>query len=84
MAAGNCVLANDVPEHREVLRDAGIYYKSKRELKEKMMLLMEKQELVKEKGMAALRIAEEEYSWESVVDACEKMFEGLAANRRRI
>ena len=26
IAYGNCVIANDVPEHREVLQDAGIYY----------------------------------------------------------
>jgi len=84
MAAGNCVLANDVPEHREVLRDAGIYYKGKRELKEKIMMLMENEDLVKEKGIAALRIAEEEYSWESIVEGYEKMFEGLVAKRRRI
>ncbi|MEZ4754193.1 MAG: hypothetical protein R3A13_07780 [Bdellovibrionota bacterium] len=26
MAYGNAVIANDVPEHREVLEDAGFYY----------------------------------------------------------
>ena len=84
MAAGNCVLANDVQEHREVLREAGIYYKGKRELKEKIMMLMEDEEMVKKKGMAALKIAEEEYAWESVVKEYEKMFNGLVAKRQRI
>lgn len=77
MGAGNCVLANDVPEHREVLRDAGIYYKGKEDLKEKMIMLMKNESLVKEKGRAALRITEEEYSWEKVVDEYEQLFKRM-------
>ena len=29
MGFGNCILANDVPEHREVISDAGIYFSTK-------------------------------------------------------
>jgi len=81
MGVGNCVLANDVPEHREVLRDAGVYYRSKRELTDKIMMLIERESVVKEKGIAALKIAKEEYSWNGVAEGYEKAFENLTVKR---
>jgi len=77
MGAGNCVLANDVPEHREVLRDAGFYYKGKEDLKEKMMFLMDNKENVKEKKKAAIEVIEREYSWEKITDEYERLFLNL-------
>ena len=74
MGAGNCVLANDVPVHREILEEAGVYYKDRADLKTKMILLMHNVALVKEKGKATRRIAEKEYSWDSVVDEYETLF----------
>jgi glycosyltransferase involved in cell wall biosynthesis len=74
MGAGNCVLANDVPEHREVLGNAGIFYKGKEDLKEKLLIIMQNESLVKEKGQMALKIVEKEYSWESIVDKYEQLF----------
>ncbi|MEW6586257.1 MAG: DUF1972 domain-containing protein [Nitrospirota bacterium] len=74
MAAGNCVLANDVPEHREVLKDAGVYYIGEDQLREKMSELMTDSSGVEEKGKAAGKIAAEKYSWEKVTDEYEKLF----------
>jgi glycosyltransferase involved in cell wall biosynthesis len=74
MGAGNCVLANDVPEHREVLRDAGFYYKGKEDLKRKMMFLMDNKENVREKKKAAVEVIEREYSWETITDEYERLF----------
>ena len=81
MGAGNCVLANDVPQHREVLRDAGVYYRGKKELIDKITMLMESESIVKAKGIAALKIAKEEYSWNRVAEGYEKTFENLTAKR---
>jgi glycosyltransferase involved in cell wall biosynthesis len=81
MGAGNCVLANDVPEHREVLRDAGVYYEGKRELTDKLVMLMQNEAIVREKGTAALKIAKEEYSWDRVVQNYEQVFAALIASR---
>jgi glycosyltransferase involved in cell wall biosynthesis len=77
MGAGNCVLANDVPEHREVLRDAGFYYKGKEDLKSKMMFLMDREDTVKEKRMAAVGVVKKEYSWDKITDEYEREFLNL-------
>lgn len=77
MGAGRCILANDVPEHREVLRDAGIYYRGKEELASKLRELMIDESLVDEKARAARKIAEEEYSWEKVADEYEALFQKM-------
>jgi glycosyltransferase involved in cell wall biosynthesis len=74
MGAGRCVLANDVPEHREVLGDAGIYYSGKEQLASKMQELMADTLLVQEKGGAAGKIAEEQYSWTKITDEYEGLF----------
>ncbi len=74
MGAGNCVLANDVPEHREVLKDAGVYYRGREDLKAKMKMLMENEEIVKEKKAAAQSIVEEEYTWEKIVEQYKEIF----------
>jgi glycosyltransferase involved in cell wall biosynthesis len=77
MGAGNCVLANDVPEHREVLRDAGFYYKGKEDLKQKMMFLMDNQKDVMGKKKAAVEVIEKEYAWEKIADEYERLFLNL-------
>lgn len=74
MGAGNCILANDVPEHREVLGDAGIYYKGKEDLKEKMEMLLSNDALVNEKREAARTIVRTEYSWERITAEYERLF----------
>jgi glycosyltransferase involved in cell wall biosynthesis len=77
MGAGNCVLANDVPEHREVLKDAGFYYKGKEDLKEKVVFLLQNETVVQEKEKVAVRIIQEEYQWEKITDEYEKLFLNL-------
>jgi glycosyltransferase involved in cell wall biosynthesis len=80
MGAGNCVLANDVPEHREVLREAGIYYTGKDDLKSKIEMLMGNRELIDEKRIRAKEITEKEYSWEKVVSDYEETFRQMMSS----
>lgn len=77
MGAGNCVIANDVPEHREVLKGAGMYYKTKEELESMLGMLMGEASLVRERGKRSLKIIEYEYSWDKVVGDYEDVFHGL-------
>lgn len=77
MGAGNCVLANDVPEHREVLGEAGVYYRGTEDLRRKLILLMKVEALVDEKRTAAAKIAADEFSWDSIVDEYERLLAGL-------
>jgi len=74
MGAGRCIIANDIPEHREVLRDACLYYNGKEDLKKKLELVIKNEILVKEKGDKAKKIAEDEYSWEDICKKYERVF----------
>jgi len=79
MGHGNCVLANDVPEHREVLGDAGYFFSTKNngELTEKIQDLIdhpEKVEAAREKAVQRIR---EKYTWDRVSEAYEALFRRL-------
>jgi glycosyltransferase involved in cell wall biosynthesis len=78
MGFGNCVLAHDVPEHREVLADAGLFFDARRP--DTLAGLM--QRLVSEPGLvagcrtrAAARAAAH-YSWDRVTDLYESLLAG--------
>ena len=74
---GNFVLANDVAEHREVLRDAGMYYRGKKDLIDKMQFLLDNPHVVLEGRVKSQKIVKEDYSWETVSDSYEKLFEKM-------
>lgn len=80
MGHGNCVLANDVPEHREVLADAGVYFNTRDngELSEKMQYLLDNPEEVAALGKKAVERIKANYSWEKVADNYEALFNRLA------
>jgi len=76
MAHGNCVLANDVPEHREVLGNAGVYFKVKNpdDLANKIQFFLEHPEEVKAYGTKAEARIKEKYTWEKVASEYERLF----------
>ncbi|MDQ3870362.1 MAG: DUF1972 domain-containing protein [Chloroflexota bacterium] len=79
----NAVLAHDVPEHHEVLGEAGHYfrYRDVRDLAGKMRLLLEDdREIERCRGLAVRRVTER-YSWKAVVSAYEDYFRELAGRR---
>jgi glycosyltransferase involved in cell wall biosynthesis len=82
MAAGLPIIANDIPEHREVLRDAGWYYALNspvdlaRCLREVMTGPMTERN---RRAQAALARARTAYDWDRVTDAYEALFRGLAS-----
>lgn len=75
MAYGNCVVANDVPEHREVLREAGRYYPKNDfvALAELLQELVSDAEQVQSLRAAAQAEAAERYSWDRIVDQYEEL-----------
>lgn len=79
MGFGNPVLANDVPEHREVLKEAGIYYKGKEDLAEKMELLICRPDIVQTLRNKAHKIVSSEYSWEDITMRYEELFKEMIA-----
>ncbi len=82
MGYGNCVLATDVPEQREVLGDAGFFFNQtgNGELTKKMQYLLDNPIVVEKAGKKSVKIIEENYTWERVADAYENLFIQLNKN----
>jgi glycosyltransferase involved in cell wall biosynthesis len=77
MGYGNAILANDVPEHRETLGDAGRYYRGARELADQLQVLLDHPSMVDDLRGRAHGRAREHYGWDSITDAYETWFQSL-------
>lgn len=88
MAAGRAVIANDIPEHREVLGDAGWYYAKNdaadlaRRLREVLLAPGAENARAEHAARARARVAQH-YDWERVTDAYERLARRLAGARAR-
>lgn len=76
MGYGNCILANDVPQHREVLGEAGIYFSVRKpdELTQKLQYLLDHPEAVRQFQAKALKRVREKYSWEKISRDYQTLF----------
>ncbi|MBI2821287.1 MAG: glycosyltransferase [Acidobacteria bacterium] len=85
MGAGNIVIANDTPEHREVLDTAGLYYRRNdaADLARQMQRVLTGGEEFESLRAAARRRVASCYSWEMVTDRYEMLFERLARSKTR-
>ena len=83
MAYGHAVAANDVPEHREVLGDAGTYFRVEEPATLTAVLerLLADPKLAADLGRRAAARAAERYTWDAVTDAYERLFGNLARQR---
>jgi glycosyltransferase involved in cell wall biosynthesis len=81
MGRGCAILANDVPEHREVLGDAGQYYRRNDpdDLAAQLRALVEDRSMRDRLRKASASRASAEFSWGHVADAYEQLFERLTA-----
>ena len=85
MGYGNCILANDVPEHREVLGDAGIFFSNRKDsdLAHKMQFLVDHRDIVEEYRQRSRNRALKNYSWEKITLDYEKLFGSLLKRKLR-
>jgi glycosyltransferase involved in cell wall biosynthesis len=76
MGYGNCVLANEVPEHTEVLKNAGRYYKRSDvdDLQKQMQELVDRPELVEQYRKKAVERIEQTYTWDRITESYEQLF----------
>lgn len=75
MASGSFVICRDVPYNREVLQDAGIYFKkNERDLSTKLVWTLQNEKLLTENKEKAKKIIQKNYNWDSVVDKYERLF----------
>lgn len=77
MALGGVVVANDVPEHREVLADAGLYYDSADGFVAAARRVLDDAALAARLRAAARARVVERYRWDDVADAYEDLFREL-------
>lgn len=80
----NAIVAHDVPEHREVLGEAGVYfaYRDADDLATRLRDLLSAPKRVSRLRAAAERRAVELYSWDAVTDQYEAYFAALVAGER--
>jgi glycosyltransferase involved in cell wall biosynthesis len=76
---GNCVLVNDVPEHREVVGEAGLFFEAQRPetLAGLMTQVSADPELVADYRARAVRHASAHFSWDRVTDQYEALLASL-------
>jgi glycosyltransferase involved in cell wall biosynthesis len=75
----NAILAHDVPEHREVSREAAVYFgrRDAADLARKMSALLDdRSKIIHLRELAGLRAAQE-YSWDSIASRYEAWFQQL-------
>ncbi|MBN1894871.1 glycosyltransferase [bacterium] len=80
MGHGNCILANDVPEHREVLGDAGLYFSARdvNGLADRMRFVLDHPVRVEELRRSAFLRARQFYSWERITSDYVRLFHSMA------
>jgi glycosyltransferase involved in cell wall biosynthesis len=79
MACGGLVVANDVPEHREVLGECGLYYRpgDPAALARAVDQALDDPHHARALQTRALDRVEAHYGWEQVVDRYQELFYGL-------
>lgn len=81
MAAGNCILARDTPEHREVLASTGLYYNDVSGLEGRMAEILADPARAERLGELAAARVRSLYSWDRIVDEYEALFAKLSGER---
>lgn len=79
MGHGNAILAHDVPEHHEVLGDAGEYFArgDSADLSRKLSAVLAAPARIHGLRTAATQRVRERYSWEAVAGTYERYFEEI-------
>lgn len=83
MGHGNLIVANDTPENREVLGEAGIYYarNDPRQLAERLRQCEREPDLRGRLGGQAQERARRHYDWETITAQYEALFDSLTAGK---
>ncbi len=81
MGFGNTILANEVPEHRETLGDAGLYYRGADELAVRLQGVLDDPSLAADFGRRAHERARRMYGWDAITDSYEAWMAGLCETR---
>lgn len=84
MASGSFVICRDVSFNREVLQDAGIYFKKNAsDLKIKLLWTLDNSDQLQQKKESARKIIQQNYNWDLVVREYEKLMRSLIEKIKR-
>ncbi|MEA2621188.1 MAG: hypothetical protein QOH61_98 [Chloroflexota bacterium] len=78
MGSGNAIVANDVPEHREVLGDAGLYYRGAAQLAAALERVLGDPEMAAELRRRSHERAAEHFDWARIAADYEAWLTSLA------
>lgn len=81
MGRGSVIVANDVPEHRETLGDAGLYYRGVDELAAQLQTVLDDPAGATDLGHRARARAGARYGWDAIADQYEAWLTSLVATR---
>lgn len=77
MGFGNAIVANDVPEHRETLGDAGRYYRGSEALTHELQAVLDDPGEARELGRLAHERAAAIYGWDAIAQSYETWLTAL-------
>jgi len=83
LSYGRCVLLSDIPENVEVAEDCAVTFRSRDvgDLREKLEMLLQRPELVREFEGKARGHIREHYSWEKVAENTETVYREMLEGR---
>src|SRR5262249_26521125 len=77
-AAGNWIISKATPENREILGDAGLFFREAGDLARQIEVTLRDRSVVERFGVLAQTRVTERYSWDAVTDAYEDLFRRLS------
>jgi len=76
LSYGKCVLASDIPENKQLIKELGYTFKNKdpKDLKEKLEHLLSDGKLVNSKNQERISYIDSNFSWDRTTDDLERIF----------
>lgn len=79
MSHGKCVLSSDIPENLELTKEHGVTFRTgdKKDLVEKMIMLLEHPEMTKSVGQEAREHVAKSYDWKDIAEKTAYLYEAI-------
>lgn len=84
MSYGKCVLASDIPEHLEIIKDHGLPFQknNSQDLAEKIIAVLETPDLTNFVGQNAAQFVQANYNWEEIATNVDVLYKKLVGPKK--